>query len=561
VASKAPTSARGRRSDLSTSSYVFVPSRAAAVVCYSVIATGIGLRLLQLLSDRGLSQDEAQLALNIMHRSVPGLFGQLDSQQAAPVGFLAVQKLVVWGLGSSEYALRLFPLVAGSLALVLTFLLAREVISPAAVPLATAFFAVSDPLINWTVYGKQYAVDVLVTVVVLWIGFRLSDRPDRLYVLVLYAGVGTVAVWLSHPSVFVLAGVSTALVAGSLMRKEWRRALVVSLASISWLASLGVFALTLSRNLERLQTALSGTAGAFADSGGHGVHSLRQGFGEFRYASGIPHFLQSGSLDAGQVIFLLAAAFCVVGVISLGRAHAEKAVILVAPLGFMLIAWGLNKYPLLGRTQIFLVPNFVLLLAEGVIYAATRPQRASTRAASVVSAGVIGLALVAPTIGHAVHSRSFGDLKPVLDYLARNERQGDTLYVYYTAQDQFRYYLECGCAGADFEAARNSRFWPIRPGPGGPELFAPQLLSVPPRLIVAAYRGDDPSRYASDLDTLRGARRVWFLVSHLGDSQRRSLLTQLDQRGTQRAAFTTGKGQDLAAVYLYDLTRPPRQPN
>jgi hypothetical protein len=34
----------------------------------------------------------------------------------------------------------------------------------------------------------------------------------------------------------------------------------------------------------------------------------------------------------------------------------------------MLIAWGLARYPLLRRTQPFLVPMYVLLLAGGVVF-------------------------------------------------------------------------------------------------------------------------------------------------------------------------------------------------
>jgi hypothetical protein len=554
--SRASVRARGSEPEPSTAPYVFATFRAVTLACYLAIALGMAFRLLQLFADRGLSQDEAQLALNIMHRSFSGLFHQLDFQQAAPEGFLAIQKIDVWGLGSSEYALRLAPFVAGSLALVMIFFLARNVVSLLAVPLATAFFAVSDPLINWTVYDKQYAIDVLLSVVLLWIGFRMSDQPDHSSTVLLYAGVGTVAVWLSHPSVFTLAGISTALVAGSLVRKDLRHALLVVAASAAWLASFGVFALTYSQNLVYLQTVLRGGSGAFGGSGQDSLDSLRGGFGEFRYASGIPHFLQRGGVDAGQLIFIFAAAFCTIGFIRLVRRNPVKAVALLAPLGFMLIAWGIQKYPLLGRTQLFLVPNFVLLLAEGIVYMVTRAQGASARAASAALAGVVGLALATPAIGHVAHPRRLGDLKPVLRYLAREQRPNDTLYIYYTAEAQFRYYLECACAGATFETRRRAGLWPAIPGPGGEEPFAPALLSVPPRLIVAPYRGKDPSSYTSDLEALRGRKRVWILLSSLDDRRTKRLLRELDRRGKQRASFITGEGENSAAVYLYDLTHP-----
>src|SRR5439155_11357019 len=122
--------------------------------------------------------------------------------------------------------------------------------------------------------------------------------------MVLFAAVGAGVIWLSHASVFVLAGVSTVLFSRWVVERNWQRALAVLASSVPWLASFGIFALTSSHNLVLLQTVLRGSPGALAGSGS-GLHSLRQGFGEFRYASGVPHFFQHGNLDAGLLILAL----------------------------------------------------------------------------------------------------------------------------------------------------------------------------------------------------------------------------------------------------------------
>jgi len=531
-------------------------------VCYAGVAIGILLRLLQLLANRSLSQDEAMLALNIVHRSYSGLFRQLDFFQGAPAGFLVVQKLAVDALGNNEYSLRLIPFIAGTLALVLMVVLAREAITPTAAPIAVVLFAVSDPLINWTAYAKPYAVDVLVAVIVLWLGLRALHRPDKLGRTVLFASVGAAAIWLSNPSVFVLAGFSTALVGGALVRKEWRRVFVLSAASAAWLASFVVFTLTFLKNLSRFQTldcaSCFGAGGAGGTSGAQtDFHSLRESFGEFRYVAGVPHFLEHGKNDVGLLIFLIAVGFCLVGLISLVARRPDAALALVAPLLFMLIAWGLHKYPTLGRTQLFLVPSFVLLLGEGMAYAVVTARRTSIRVVIATCTGIVALILAAPSFGHVAHPRRFEDMKPVLRYLALKERRDATLFVYYTAQYQFRYYAECGCAGAAFENARKSGLWPIRPGPGGRALFAPALLSVPPRLIIPKYRGQAPSNYVSDLEALTGRRSVWVLLASLDDPRRTEtfLLNQLDQRGKRRAAFSVGSGKGEVALYLYNMAR------
>jgi hypothetical protein len=154
-------------------------------------------------------------------------------------------------------------------------------------------------------------------------------------------------------------------------------------------------------------------------------------------------------------------------------------------------------------------------------------------------------------------------MKPVLEYLAGEELAGDSVYVYYTAQPQLRYYLECNCAGPQFEAAKDAGLWPLRPGRGGPSQWAPALRSVPPRLIVAQDRGGDPLSYSSDLDPLRGRKRVWVLLPAIQQSARAAFLRELDRRVMRRATFGVGDVGDFESavvVYLYDMRRPRSLP-
>jgi hypothetical protein len=274
-------------------------------------------------------------------------------------------------------------------------------------------------------------------------------------------------------------------------------------------------------DLKPLQTAITGSPGAYAgteSTSSSSFESLKAGLGEFRYVAGVPHVLDRGGFDLGQVIFVLTLVFCAFGLLSLTGRRIEKQIALVAPLGLMLIAWGVHEYPLLGRTQLFLVPSYVLLLAEGITSSILRWRSRSMRAGFAAGAGVVAIALAAPAFGHIVHPRRFEDMKPVLNYLARHQLPTDTVYVYYTAQYQLRYYMQCGCAGGAFKKARRAGLWPMRPSPGGPAEFAPTLKSVPPRLIVAPYRGRDPQPYVADFDSLRGRARVWVLLSRTIDA-------------------------------------------
>jgi hypothetical protein len=528
-------------------------------VCAAAVVAGIVLRLRQLLANRSLSQDEAMLALNVVHRPFPDLFRQLDFLQGAPAGVLAVQRLTVDVLGNNEHALRLLPFAGAVLALLLLVFLGRVAILPAAVPVAVVLFAFSDPVVYWSARAKPYSVDVLVCVVVLWLGLRLLEHAVRDRDVALFALVGVAAIWFSNPAVFVLAGVSTAIVGGALLRRDRRRAILFGAASSAWLVSFAVFAVTYLRNFESLQkiecpTCFVGRATGTSTVSGQDLNSLRASFGEFRYAAGIPHFLDRGNNDAGLIILAIALIFCAIGLWSVARRRPEIGIALLLPLVFMLIAWGIHKYPTLGRTQLFLVPSFVLFVAEGVVYAFAASERVFSRLIVAICGSAVAIAMVAPSLAHATHTQSVEDVKGALAYLAHHQRRGDTVYVYYASEYQVRYYIECRCAGAAFERARDAGLWPLRRGPGGHAEFAPAMLSVPPRLFVGRFRGRDPAPYVADLEALRGRERVWLIFSSLETTRREFLLSRLDGLGTRLRAFRIGEGKDAAAVYLYDLS-------
>jgi hypothetical protein len=125
------------------------------------------LRLTQFLSNRSLSLDEAKLALNIVNRSFAQLCKPLDYGQGAPIGFLMLERSALHLFGSGEYALRLFPFLAGMISLLLFYQLAKQSVPTGAVPIALGLFATSAPLIYYSSEVKQYSGDVPIALL-LW---------------------------------------------------------------------------------------------------------------------------------------------------------------------------------------------------------------------------------------------------------------------------------------------------------------------------------------------------------------------------------------------------------
>src|SRR3990172_1675949 len=140
-----------------------------------LVGLGIVFRLVQYLYNRSLWLDEAALALNIIDRPFAGLLASLDYDQAAPLGYLVIEKAMVLLLGDSEYSLRLFPLIAGVVSVLLFYWVARQHLDLLAALIAVGLFATSRELIYYSAEVKQYGSDVLVALALLLAASRAQS--------------------------------------------------------------------------------------------------------------------------------------------------------------------------------------------------------------------------------------------------------------------------------------------------------------------------------------------------------------------------------------------------
>src|SRR3972149_226445 len=107
------------------------------------LAAGAAIRLWQYALNPSLWMDEAFLALNIADRDFAHLLEPLSLNQAAPPGFLFVQRAAFDLFGTNEFARRRFPRACGLAALPLFWLVARRVLSGPGLLVAALLFALS----------------------------------------------------------------------------------------------------------------------------------------------------------------------------------------------------------------------------------------------------------------------------------------------------------------------------------------------------------------------------------------------------------------------------------
>jgi hypothetical protein len=177
----------------------------------ALLLLGIACRLHVYLSAFPIWRDEAALALNFALRDFGGLLHQLDNYQVAPLFFLWIEKAVYAYLGGSEALLRLLPLAAGVLGLVLLWRLARLSLTPLPAALAVGFLAVAQAPIHLASMIKPYSLDLFLAALLLSLAAGFLRAPARSGRLAALAVVIPLAVPASYPVVFIAGGISLVL--------------------------------------------------------------------------------------------------------------------------------------------------------------------------------------------------------------------------------------------------------------------------------------------------------------------------------------------------------------
>lgn len=489
-----------------------------------LIFFGVLVRLIQYLNNRSLWFDEINLAINIVNRSYLELAQTLDRNQAAPLGFLWIEKLATQVLGDSEYALRLFPFVASIVAMVAFYRLANRYSSTFAAPIAIALFACGRYTIYYATELKQYSSDVAIALILCLSLIPLRRQFLSTKQILTLALLGGLAIWFSHPAVFTLAGLEGAYLLTAPTKQRLK--LIINRIPIyfTWLTSFGLFyTITIAGTMNNAELANSWES-RYPDSIVDIVWLL-DAFGRFFYRPmGFP-----GVVDAVAMVAFI------VGCIVYYRTNQDLLIALTAPFVATLIASYLHKYPFRERLILFLAPLAMLIIAEGIVFLISRFRDRSLSGSIIGLVGAIFLcALILPTVSRAnklvINPELKHEIRPVIEYIASHDRPGDIIYVHQGKQ-QFIYYADkFGYAPQDY-------------------ILSPDNLSDEDDEI-SKWR-----KFPSKIKPFYGRPRVWFVATtDDAEAEAAALVKHLNRFGGQVDSFK----QPGAFVYLYDLSNSAR---
>jgi hypothetical protein len=388
---------------------------------------------------------------------------------------------------------------------------------------ALAFFAFSDRLIYYTSEFKQYIFDVFVLLALLLVFLYAAPKqddespPNRAWIPLLLTGM--LAVWFSHPSVFMLSGIGLTLLWQN--RRNWRKLIQVGLVILGWLVSFGgVFLASLS----------SLAANNFLmDYWQDYFMPMPPWSDPGRYLDVLGHAITYFGLAIPDWLALLIA---LGGFVALWRLHPPLASVFGLAL---LAAFGvsaLGKYPLGGRMLLFIAPISIGLFGaafEG-LYRLLRLARLRWGASAVTAALAI-LILMAPfslAVERFQTPRMQSNMHPALAGLRLKYQPGDLIYIYPWTEPAFRYY-------APFYGFSEQQFTSGQADP--PQTLADTL---------------------ADIEKLRGNPRVWILFSHVlekdGINEQEAILDYINEKKLGRCRVESRAPGTSVLLYLCDFS-------
>jgi uncharacterized membrane protein len=483
------------------------------IVILLLIVFGTILRLGQYIFNRSLWLDELLLAENLVDRSILQLLTPLSYDQGAPLGFLIFSKLIACIFGYGELVLRIIPFLSGALSIVLLASVSRHLTDYRTTVVALLLFTINDQLIYYSSEFKQYSSDVLFALLILFIFIRITGNY-RLPQALLGGLVGLTAIFFSHPSVFVLAGIGTFYLGKYAKSKQWRSFVWLAITSGGWLVTFATFYYFVLQNLER-NTYLS-------DFWKQGMlTNTLLSLDTVRWA--FDRLLSIFTDPLGMPLPLLGIFLAGLGAYRLLRHKKDTAALLILPIFFTLLASLLHKYPFSGRLILFLTPIVILLISSGVNeIASSKHANISKGLCTIVLAGLVFQPFYAATY-HLLQPRTRQETRPVIQYIVDHMSPNDTIYLYYPSTHAYNYYSK--------------------------------LFGLKTHPITGIKSREDLSAYLIDLNKLRGKGRVWILFSRvysgLGTNEEVYFVTYLNKISTKIDYFSS----DGASVYLYDFDK------
>lgn len=490
--------------------YLQNPQFVLSATFYLIIFIGAFLAIYQFIFNRSLWLDEAALALNIISKDFIGLTKPLDHNQVAPIGFLFIERISVLIFGKNELALRIFPLISFLTSIPFFYLFSNKLVKNNVIALiSTSIFSITLPLLSYSSEVKQYSIDVLFVIIILY--YSLTLQPNKNKSLFIYALIGSIAVWFSNVSIIILfvAGVYF-LYFENYQNKNHK----ILFPFLFWATSFFIYYYLFIHNHPATECMRTYWKKAFLP-----LNPFSKDFYSFLFWATKQIY---GLLGFGPFWFIpLLISLSAIGFILKYRNY-TLLYFCLAPIIVHLLLSGLSLYPFSGRLILYLTPLIILIFSIGLYHLFEFTNKKILR--------LPYLLLILPVLimFYPIHLNfpiKKEEIKNSLNYIEKNIKKDEAIYVYYGSYRAFDFYKET------------------------------KIININNTIIVGKSHRNENYKYDHELLNLKG--KVWLLFSHVypfrNDNEENYMIELLLSKGSNLLDVKKYKG---SSVYYVDTKKP-----
>jgi len=506
-----------------------------------LIALGVVLRLRQWWYARSYWLDELAVLRNVADRGYLELLRPLDYYQAAPVGWLWLQRLVADIAGFGERAMRLVPLLFGIALLVLVAWLARILLTPPGALLVLAFAVVNQYLIYYSNEAKQYTSEAFWVTLLLGLAVLITRQGLSRRLCLAYWTVATVGALMSMLTVPVTVVATLILLGNAILATSSIRSLQdlrspenqhiakqLLVGAPVWVLVVVPLYITVMHPALRNQTLQDYWSYAYP------TRSLWHLGATWAWLRDLTDQVLEVPLDMRfGLLFLLLVA---VGVVRAWMRHgAAVALLLLSPWFIGYAASALSLYPMTHRLALFGVPAALLLLGS----AADLPRRAAHSAVGPRQWATMSL------VALVMYLFALALLIPQAVTAGRLWRQP---FDGFQHREQIEYVAAQRSSDSVVLAADNAEFVT--------DWYAPRV-DLPVDAVLRASTTAEGCNPSALLSELSGHSNAWLILTTPSvPSHVRTYRQQLERHGLQVREVPFAGG----LLIQYDLAQPPGGP-
>ncbi|MCD4780374.1 MAG: hypothetical protein K8S27_07500 [Candidatus Omnitrophica bacterium] len=404
-------------------------------VSFLLIVVGVVFRLKHYFENRSFWLDEAYVSVQTANRTwhqILSFIPIFSDQPKAPLLVYCFGKAAIGFLGNNEYALRLLPLSASLISLIIFYLLLKKYVSARAQIVALGLFAFADSLIYYAAELKPYSSDVFVFLLLGFV-YHLLDRYRYSFLpIVFLLFVGVFSMWLSNPTLFILPGLGVSAYYMNWKEKKHTNLFFLRLIFIFWaLNFIAIYKLSYGDMLK---------SNYIVD-----LARARGGFPMSYTFIDIILWLKHVFVDtfyhlAGLRVPVVGLLLALVGGYSLFKRNTCFFFFIFSPFCLCFFAAFISKYPFYDRMVLFLSPLIFLLLAEGFDWLLNHCPRAQR----IVACLVLFLLFAFPvktSVAYLFKRRLVQDTRQALEFIKEHIEPDDYIVVNQSGQYHLMYYL------------------------------------------------------------------------------------------------------------------------